>query len=314
MHFSNLDILEVDNLSNLQLLARQVVEGFITGIHKSPYHGFSVEFAEHRQYNKGESTRFIDWKVYARTEKLFTKRFEEETNLRSHILIDNSSSMYYPLAVDDKKKLNKISFSILASAALIRIFRKQRDAIGLTVFSDKIEEYLTAKSSATHQKLISLVLEKLWEEKTKKTKQTNKKTDISNTLHQISETIHKRSLVIIFSDMFEKAHKTDDMFSALQHLRHNKHEVILFHTIDSEFEENFNFKNKAYLFIDMESGKKIKLYPNEIKDEYRKAIKDFEHKLKLRCAQYGIDYVKADINKDMYYVLSQYLIKRAKLF
>ncbi|HOY31583.1 MAG TPA: DUF58 domain-containing protein [Bacteroidales bacterium] len=302
----------IQSFGSLEFIAKQVVEGFITGLHKSPFHGFSVEFSEHRPYNQGESIRHIDWKLYGRSDKLFVKRFEEETNLRCQIIIDNSSSMYYPVTKDILlNHPNKIIFSIYAAAALIYLFRQQRDAFGLSVFSDTIEEHRTTRSSIAHQKLIFQSLEKMlhtYEEG------SPRKTFASEALHKIAEVLHKRSLVIIFSDMMESNARTDELFSALQHMKHNKHEIILFHVTDKSKEIDFNFDNRPYKFIDMENGDEIKLNPYEIKSKYLEAINDFRNELKLRCGQYRIDLVDADINQGFHHVLLSYLLKRERMF
>lgn len=309
---ASIDQKYVHTFGNIELVAKQVVEGFITGLHKSPFHGFSVEFSEHRQYNSGESTRHIDWKLYGRTDKLFVKRYEEETNLRCQIIIDNSSSMYYPvkktLSVNDP---DKITFSIYAAASLIYLFRQQRDAIGLSIFSDKVEEHTPARSNSAHQKLIYRHLENmmhLYDEK------STKGTFVADALHQIAENIHKRSLVVLFSDMFESNQNTEELFSALQHLKHNKHEIILFHVTDKTREIDFTFENRPYKFVDMESGESIRLNPAAIKDQYLKAINKFNTELKLRCGQYHIDLVEADINQGFHNVLLTYLLKRKRMF
>jgi uncharacterized protein (DUF58 family) len=287
------------------------VEGFITGLHKSPFHGFSVEFAEHRLYNKGESTKHIDWKLFGRTDKLFVKRYEEETNLRCHIIIDSSSSMYFP--VDEKKQKeqqNKITFSAYCAAALIELLKRQRDAIGLSVFNEKLELHTPDKSSFVHLKMLSHELEKLIQYRSP---QEHKKTFAVEALHQIAEAIHKRSLVILFSDMMDGSNKSDELFSALQHLRHNKHEVILFHVVDKSKEIDFNFDNRPYRFIDLETGEELKVNPSEVKDNYLKAISAFERDLKLHCNQYRIDFVEADINRGFDQVLMPYLMKRSRM-
>jgi uncharacterized protein (DUF58 family) len=310
-----LDLQDFSRFSHLELLARQVVEGFITGLHRSPFHGFSVEFAEHRQYNTGESTRHIDWKLYARTEKLFVKRYEEETNLRCHIILDISSSMHFPLKKDSIRNIpNKISFSVMASAAIIEMMRKQRDAFGVTAFSSGIDWHTPDRSSVSHQKYIYHELNKLMDEP--KMTET-KKTATAPMLHQIAEMIHKRSLVIIFSDMFQNTEgdndKTiDDIFSALQHIKHNKHEILLFHVTDEKLELEFDFDNRPYRFIDLETQQEIKLFPSEIREKYRSAVSEYEKKLKMKCTQLGIDFVAADIEKGFEQVLWNYLIKRNK--
>ena len=302
---------EIQQFSHLEFIARQVVEGFITGLHKSPFHGFSVEFAEHRLYNSGESTKHIDWKLYGRTDKMFVKRYEEETNLRCHLVIDHSSSMYFPLPEKGKKEpLNKITFSVQCAAAIAELLRMQRDAVGLSVFGEEVEVHTPARSSNVHHKLLFNELEKLLSIpiENKKTK-----TFAVEALHQIAESIHKRSLVIIFSDMFDSRTESEDLFSALQHLRHNRHEVILFHVTDKQHELEFEYENRPYTFVDMESGEEVKVQPNEIKDTYIKSITEFKQKLKLRCGQYRIDFVEADINEGFKQVLLPYLLKRTRM-
>lgn len=304
---ATIDRTQIQAFSKLELLAKQVVEGFITGLHKSPFHGFSVEFAEHRLYNTGESTRHLDWKLFGKTDKLFVKRYEEETNLRCRIVMDVSSSMLFPekSKKDDK---NKLEFSIYAAAALIELLRRQRDAYGLTTFNDKIDFHSEAKSNASHQRLIFHELEKLLDAQIEL-----KTTSAVESLHHISEMIHKRSLVIIFSDMFDNSEREDDLINALQHLKHNKHEVILFHVVDQSKEMDFEFENRPYRFVDMETGEEVKLNPNEVKEQYVTAVKAREKELQLKCGQYGIDYVAADVGKDFKQVLLPFLVKRKKM-
>ena len=300
---SNYKVLQ--DFGNLELLSQQVVEGFITGLHKSPFHGFSVEFAEHRLYNTGDSVKNVDWKLYGRTDKLFVKRFEEETNLRCQIVIDVSSSMYYP-----DQFFNKLLFSVYASASLMYLFKKQRDAFGLSFFSDQLELTTTAKSTTAHQKYLFSELEKLMNRKS-----SGHPTDVASAMHQIAEQIHKRSLVIIFSDMLEaeSAEGLNKIFASLQHLKHNKHEVIIFNVLDHKMELGFEFDNRPYHFIDIESGENLKIHPNNIRESYLEAANSYHKELKLKCAQYKIDFVDADIHAGFYQVLHSYLIKRAKM-
>lgn len=303
----------VKQFSKLELIAKQVVEGFITGLHKSPFHGFSVEFAEHRLYNNGESTRHIDWKLYARTEKLFVKRYEEETNLRCQIVIDTSSSMYYPIKDNSNQEdVNKIGFSTYAAAALVHLLKKQRDAFGLSLFSDIVEIHTDTKSTTTHSQLVFTELDKLL----KPLEQgVSKRSFGAQALHEIAEKISRRSLVILFSDMIENSEKNqDDLWNALQHLKHNKHEVILFHVVDKKKEIEFDFENRPYRFVDLETGEELKLNPLEVREAYQKSMKKFEHDLKLKCGQYKIDLVEADISKGFDQVLLPYLLKRKKLY
>lgn len=300
---------EIQQLSHLELLAKQVVEGFITGLHKSPFHGFSVEFAEHRLYNTGEATKHIDWRLYGRTDKLFVKRYEEETNLRCQLIIDNSSSMHFPDA-SKGNILNKINFSVHAAAAISYLLKMQRDAVGLSIFSDKIELNTKSRSSSVHHKMLFAEMEKRINDPAI---QTGTKTMGAQALHEIAETIHKRSLVVIFSDMMDNSENPEELFSALQHLKHNKHEVILFHVTDKKTEEDFKFENRPYLFVDVESGEEVKVHSNEIRESYINSMKNFKHELKLKCAQYKIDMVEADINEGYKNVLLPYLLKRERM-
>lgn len=303
------DQYDVRSFDNLELIARQVVEGFIIGLHKSPFHGFSVEFAEHRLYNQGESTRNIDWKVFARTDKMFTKRFEEETNLRCQIVLDVSSSMYFPdLNADDAGPLNKIKWATLAAAALMQLLKKQRDAFGLSIFDSTVKLHTPAKSSTSHYKLLLTYLENSIKEAIEQ-----KTTEAALALHQIADSIHKRSLVVIFSDMFDRVEDPEHLFSALQHLKHNKHEVLLFHVVDKSKELDFDFENRPYMFIDVESGERVKVQPHDVKELYTKRLKAFKQELNLKCLQYKIDFVEADINQGFKPILESYLIKRSRM-
>lgn len=304
-----LDNYDVRNIGNLELLAKQVVEGFIIGLHKSPFHGFSVEFAEHRLYNQGEGTKDIDWKVYARTDKMFVKRFEEETNLRCQIVVDSSSSMYFPeVTKDSKNYTNKLRFSALAAASLMNLLQKQRDAFGLTVFDNKLVEHTRCKSSTSHYRLLLTYLQKLIDNP-----ERNKTTSAAESLHLIADSVHRRSMIVIFSDMFESNENTDALFSALQHLKHNKHEVILFHTVDKSLEVDFEFENRPYLFIDMESGEQLRLQPNQVKERYVEQVAKFKEELKFKCLQYKVDFVEADINAGFRPILQSWLVKRMKM-
>jgi len=303
------DDFQLKSLNNLELLAKQVVEGFIIGLHKSPFHGFSVEFAEHRIYNQGESTRNIDWKVFARTDKMFVKRYEEETNLRCQIVMDISSSMYFPKAdVGGGQELNKLQFSSIAAASLMNLLKKQRDAFGLSLFDEELSIHTRCKSSTSHYRLLLSYLDKLIKEE-----QVNKATAATTALHQIADSIHKRSLVIIFSDMFDNSEQAEALFSALQHLKHSKHEVILFHVVDKKLELDFEFENRPYMFIDMETGEKIKLQSNEVKEQYQKKVKGFKEDLMMKCLQFRVDFVEADIREGFYPILQNYLVKRSKM-
>lgn len=291
------------NTNNLELLATQVVEGFITGLHKSPFHGFSVEFAEHRIYNTGESTRHIDWKLFGRTDKLFIKRYEEETNLRCQIVIDTSSSMFYPT-----EGLNKIRFSVFAAASLMQLLSKQRDASGLSLINKELVYHSQCKVSQTHVRMLYAKMEELL-----KPQADNTVSNLANSLHQLAERLHRRSLVLIFSDMFTNPAENDALFSALQHLKYNKHEVVLFHVLDDATEHKFNFTNRPYLFVDSETGEKMKLFPAQVKEQYLQALTAHQKQLKLKCAQFKIEFVEANVGNDFSQVLLPFLVKRNKM-
>ena len=291
---------------NLELMAKQIVEGFITGFHKSPFHGFSVEFAEHRLYNTGESTRHIDWKLFGRTEKLFTKKYEQETNLRCQIVIDCSSSMLFPL--DEAQ--TKLSFSVYAAASLIELFKKQRDAVGLSFFTNKIDLHTSAKSTTRHHLYLYSELEKHLNQYSNSDRH---ETSTVAALHDIAELSHQRSMIIIFSDLLDDPNRQEEFFQALQHLKHNKHEVIVFHTMDKAKELEFDLKNRPYNLVDMETGEKIKIQPNQFKEEYKKSIASYFRKIKLKCSDYKIDFMPTDINDGYNDVLLNYLLKRKKL-
>jgi uncharacterized protein (DUF58 family) len=294
---------ELEKLGNLELLARQVVEGFITGLHKSPFHGFSVEFAEHRLYNAGESTRHIDWKLFARSEKLFIKRYEEETNLRCQLVIDTSSSMYFP-----EKGINKIKFSFYAAAAIMHLLKRQRDAFGICLLNNRIEYRSEIKSSSTHYRQLLRVME----QELQKTP-GQKTTELAMNLDLLAEQMHRRSLVIIFSDMMQTFGREEELVKSLQHLKFNKHEVILFHVQDKNLENDFNFSNRPYVMVDPETGEKLKVLPNEVREQYLAAQEKFKKELKYRCAQLRVDLVEADAGRSFEQVLIPFLIKREKL-
>jgi uncharacterized protein (DUF58 family) len=305
-----IDLSNIQNseIKNLELLARQIVEGFITGIHKSPFHGFSVEFSEHKLYNKGESTRHIDWKLFAKTEKLYTKKYEEETNLRCHIIIDNSASMHYPVVKEQQiNQLNKVGFSAVASACLMEVLKRQRDAVGLSIFADSYQYYAPEKGSDRHRKMILHQLEKLV------TGNSDATTETYQYLHEIAEKIHRRSLIFLFTDMFQTNIDEEKMFEALRHLKYNKHEVVLFHTFDMKTELNFDFENSPKKFVDVETGETVNLFAENIKENYTKLVDSYFKELKNKCLQYKISYVPVDIYQGVHQVLTSYFLSRQKM-
>jgi len=301
----DLSQVQASEIKNLELLAKQVVEGFITGMHKSPFHGFSVEFSEHKLYNKGESTRHIDWKLFAKTEKLYTKKYEEETNLRCHIIIDNSASMHYPVVKSQTvDALNKVGFAAVAAACLLEILKKQRDAVGLSVYADTYEYYAPEKGSERHRKMILHQLEQLLTTTSKAT------TNSYHYLHEIAEKLHRRSLIFLFTDMFQTTTKEEALFEALRHLKYNKHEVVLFHTYDAKTEFDFNFDNTPKKFVDVETGEAINVYAENIQGSYKQLVEAYFKQLKNKCLQYKVDYVPTDINSGFTDILTAYLVHR----
>lgn len=296
---------KISSFQHLELLAHQVVEGFISGMHKSPFHGFSAEFAEHKVYNVGESTKHIDWKLFAKTERLYTKRFEEETNLRCHIIIDNSSSMHYPKLKENQNFFeNKIGFSVLASAVLMNLLKKQRDAVGISVFSDSYEYYAPEKGSDRHHRMILNALEGLLEKPT-----TTKSTDTITFLHQIAEKIHRRSMIIVFTDMFQSGNEKA-LFDALQHLKYNKHKVVLFHVVDNKTELNFDYDNAPRKFIDIETGEEVTVFADNMKEEYKKQVEMYFKKLAITCSQNRIKYIPVSVDESFEKIVLTYLVEK----
>ena len=299
---------KISSFQHLELLANQVVEGFISGMHKSPFHGFSAEFAEHKVYNIGESTKHIDWKLFAKTDRLYAKRFEEETNLRCHIIIDNSSSMHYPKLRESQQFFeNKIGFSVLASAVLMNLLKKQRDAIGLSVFSDTYEYYAPEKGSDRHHRMILNRLEGLLVKPN-----TEKSTDTVTFLHQIAEKIHRRSMIILFTDMFQSGSESSDeaLFNALQHLKHNKHKVVLFHVVDKKTELSFDFDNAPRKFIDVETGEEVVVFADNVKEEYEKQVEKYFKNLALTCSQNRIKYIPVSVDESFEKIIMTYLVEK----
>lgn len=292
---------DIAQFNQLDLLAQQLVDGFITGLHKSPYHGFSVEFAEHKLYNFGESTRHIDWKVFARTDRLYTKQFEEETNLRCHLVIDQSASMHYPSENKDKLK-----FSILAAASIANLLIRQRDAVGLTLFSDKVDFQSEQKSTTAH---LHRVLQKMGDSIAES---PTEKTDIASVLHELAEKVHRRSLIVLFTDMFQNG-SSDELFGALQHLKHNLNEVILFHVSDLSTELEFEFDDRPSRFIDLETREEIKVNPHQIRETYQTEMAKFYREIKMRCGMLKVDFVEVNTAEPFDKVLGSFLIKRKKM-
>jgi uncharacterized protein (DUF58 family) len=298
-----MDIAKIKTLGGVEFLAKQYVEGFITGLHKSPFHGFSVEFAEHRAYNPGESTRHIDWKVLAKTDRLYVKRYDEETNLRCHILLDTSSSMFFP-----EKTHEKLGFATLGAACIANMLQKQRDAVALTTFSNEVEINTPVKSNGAHLYGLFGHLDTCLE-----LPKRNRSTALVPIIHELAERIHKRSLVVLFTDVLDQFNETEQLWGALQHLKHNNHEVLLFHVHDQNKEVNFDYADRPYEFTDLETGEKLKVQPSEIRSLYKEGIENFWNELKLKCLQYKIDLVSANIQDGFDPIMQAFLAKRKSI-
>ena len=329
-----LDPTTLARIGNLELIAKFVVEGFISGLHKSPYHGFSVEFAQYRQYIPGDEIKHIDWRVYGRTDRYYIKQFEEETNLNCYLLLDTSRSMEHPHPKDSrsseakiprsgistrhsdsdtaslssagaspsqsKEKLTKLEYACFLTASLAYFMVKQRDAVGFAYFDEKLHEYLPARSTPSHLHSILLSLEQL---------QTTKLTRMGEPLHQIAERLSKRGLIILISDLYEENPET--VVKALEHFRYDGHEVIVFHLLDHQ-ELEFEFE-RITRFIDAETDEEIITTPQVIRDSYLNHLHDFINHYKLEFSKSYIDYNMIDTSTPLDYALSSYLAKREGL-
>ena len=295
------------------MLANQIVEGFLTGLHKSPFHGFSVEFAEHKLYVPGDSIKNIDWKLFARTEKLFLKEYEDETNLKCSIAIDVSSSMNFPESNNiDINNLNKLGFSIYSAASILNLLSRQRDAAGLITFDENIVDVTEIKGSKTHFYHLVNTVEELLTQKKVESSDTN----ISAVIHQIAERLPKRSLFILFTDFHFQKNKESftEITESLHHLKHNNHEVVVFHVFDESKEIDLDFSNTPHRFIDLETGELVKINPREIQESFKKAQVRNKKIIKNKLSSFKIDYVEANINEGFTNVLKTYLLNRVKLF
>ncbi len=286
-----LDPLVVSRISRLDLIARLVVEGFITGLHKSPFHGFSVEFSEYRPYMTGDSIKNIDWKVLGRTERFYVKEFQEETNLRAHILLDGSNSMTF-----GSSGITKLDYAKYLAAALSYMMLRQRDAVGLVVFDRTIRSYLPPRSVMSYLNVLLSEIDKL---------EGGSDTSISGTFHELAERIKRRSLIIILSDLLDNQ---DEVLKALKHFRYRKHEVIVFHILDKQ-ETDLNFSGNV-LLEDAETREAIPVETLYIKDTYKKRVKEFINRYKRECRLHHIDYLTINTEENFGTALTNYLVKR----
>ena len=284
----------ISRLNNLSLKARFVVEGFIVGLHKSPYHGFSVEFSEHRAYGAGDEIRHVDWKLWGKTDRFFIKQFEEETNLKSYLLVDQSLSMTYK-----SKNMTKLEYAQILAASLGYLMLKQQDAVGLTLFDDRIRVNIPARSKRSHLNIILSQMQNII---------AGPETTIAPVLHKTAEAIKKRGLIILISDLFDDP---DKVLSGLQHFRYKGHEVIVFHVLDPQ-ELTLDFTQRTR-FRDMESGEEIVTDPWHIQSDYQKSMEQFCDYIKSNCRQKNIDYVPLSTDLPLDMALSEYLIKRKRI-
>ncbi len=283
------------NIGNLELIARSVVEGFITGLHKSPFHGFSVEFAQHRPYMPGDALRFVDWKVYARTDRYYIKQFEEETNLRSYILLDVSSSMAYQSA-----KVSKWMYASYLASALAYLLLHQRDATGLVLFDDRIRLQMPPRSMGSY---LRLMLKHIGQA------QMGKDTSVGTVLHQIADQFRRRGLIILISDLLDDP---EEILKGLKHFRHDKHEVLVFHILDRQ-ELEFEF-NGNVMFKDLESDERVKTQPFFIRQQYRERFRNFLKYYRLETSKNNIDYQQMFTDEPLNIALTKFLSKRRRMF
>ena len=284
----------VARLKNLNLVARSVVEGFISGLHRSPYHGFSVEFAEHREYTPGDNIKYLDWLALARTDRYFVKEFEEETNLRSYILLDVSGSMGY----GSGSGLTKFEYGCHLAASLAYLMVRQQDSVGLVTFDREIRHFIPPRGTTPH---LNVLLKTLEESK------PGSVTQVSNIFHRLAETIKRRSLIIIISDLYDDE---KEVMRALRHFRHKHHEVIIFHVFDRA-ELKFPFDHLTQ-FIDMETNEKLQVDPRYVRDEYLRQIDAFINGYRAECSESHVEYVVTDTSVPYDFMLTAYLGRRKR--
>ena len=290
-----LDPAALARVKNLTLLARGVVEGFVSGLHSSPYKGFSVEFAEHRKYSPGDNPRHLDWRILGRTDRLYIKQYEEETNLRAQILLDMSGSMSY----GEPPAITKLEYGSYLTAVLAYFMMRQQDAVGLTVFDSRIRLDMPARSSARHFDEMMKQLESI---------KPGRKTDLGAILHRLADRFKRRCLIVLISDLYDDPEAVD---RALHHFRSKRHEVIVFHVLDRA-ELEFPFRQSAE-FVDMESGERLQVNPAYVRDDYRRQIEEFLGRYRGICADCQFDYVLSDTSVPFDHMLSRYLEKRTRL-
>lgn len=285
----------LSRLGNMDLVARCAVEGFFSGMHASPFHGFSVEYSDHRDYHPGDELRYLDWKMYGRSDKLYIKQFQQETNLTAYILLDSSKSMSFA----SSGSVSKLNYGSFLAAALSYLMLGQNDSVGLCIFADKIISHISAKSRRTHLNTILTTL------------QNNKPqghTNLANVLHGIAESCHRRGLIILISDLLDDA---DDINSGLAHLKYLKHDVIIFQTLDRQ-ELMLDYEGLVQ-FEDLETGKSEQVFPQSIQAAYRQRVQDFIEEIKLSSGRSNIDYCLLNTSEPLDKALMAYLARRRRL-
>ena len=299
-----LDPVVISQLANMELRARLIVEGFITGLHRSPYHGFSVEFAEHRPYNPGDELRHVDWKVYAKTDRYYIKQYEEETNLRHHVVLDTSPSMRYKGEAD----LSKLEYGAYLAAALHNLMLKQRDATGLIGFDETVHTVRPPKATPGYLRQLLVTLEQMVDQEP-----TERRTSAAAALDEVAERIGRRSLVVVITDLFENIGAHEDLLKSLRHLRHRGHEVIVFHVLEGQTERRFSFPDRPMLFRDVETGEEVTLQPSQLREHYEEAVGNFTEHFRRSCLEHDIDFAELDTNAPYDEALMAYLNKRGRL-
>ena len=284
----------------------------MVGQHKSPYHGYSVEFSEHRPFNTGESVRHLDWKLYARSDKLYIKKFEEETNLRCQLVIDTSASMLFPVEGQGNLEApNKLTFAAVAAATLMNLLRRQRDAVGLTFMDEQVRLHTQARTTGVHHRQLLRFLTTL----VRKKPDHHHQTKVASHLHSLAERLHRRSLVVLFTDFWETMNADPEEWTAgLRHLRYNKHQVAVFLVYDGRVEESLALEDRPYRLTDMETGRQLDLDPALVRDKFELAVRERFKSIQMLVGKYGVDLYKADITKGYDQVLLDFLVKRSKLY
>jgi len=282
-------------VANLKLVARLVVEGVIAGLHKSPYHGFSVEFSEYRKYCPGDDFKNLDWKVFAKCDRYYIKTFQEETNLKCYLVLDTSGSMGF----SGDHSLSKFQYACYSAAAMAYLMIRQQDAVGLVAFDRTIHTYLVPKASPQHLRDILTTLEKL---------KPSAETNITGAFHELAERIKRRGLIIVFSDLLDDP---EGMITGLAHFRHKKHEVVVFHVLD-DYEIDFPYDDLID-FEDMETGQRLQVHARLLREQVRVKVESFLHDVQGRCAEHAIDYVRVRISTPIHLTLINYLSKRSRL-